>query len=170
VQALPEHGLGIRFAAAVSAGQYGICPNVTIWTSGAGPSIQLFVVRNYIMDDTIGLGGVRTKMAIKLLDCVISPPDNSGITNHVELKISQNQIDIYATDAGVAPSPGTLRRIAVVTVQPIADTRIDLAPGCSLQCRQRRSTIAKTTHVCLGQCGFLTGPFTYRISATMLGR
>ena len=26
------------------------------------------------------------------------------------LKISQNQIDVYATDAGVAPSPANLRR------------------------------------------------------------
>ena len=67
------------------------------------------------MDDTVGIGGVRTKMAVKQLDCVVSPPDNSGITNHVELKISQNQIDIYATDAGVAPSPAKLKRIAVVT-------------------------------------------------------
>jgi hypothetical protein len=50
-----------------------------------------------------------------MLDCVISPPDESGITNQIELKIAQNQIDVYATDAGVAPSPMTLRRIAVVT-------------------------------------------------------
>jgi len=35
--------------------------------------------------------------------------------NHVEIKISQNQIDVYATDAGVAPSPATLRKIAVIT-------------------------------------------------------
>jgi hypothetical protein len=47
------------------------------------------VVRNYVMDDTIGMGGVRTKMAVQQLDCVISPPEDSGIMNHVELKISQ---------------------------------------------------------------------------------
>jgi hypothetical protein len=122
-QALPEHGLGIRFAAAVSAGQYGICPNGNNLDKRRWTVDSAVVVRNYIMDDTIGLGGVRTKMAIKLLDCVISPPDNSGITNHVELKISQNQIDIYATDAGVAPSPGTLRRIAVVTDANLSLTR-----------------------------------------------
>ena len=62
-------------------------------------------------------------MAVKQLDCVIAPPDNSGITNHVELRISQNQIDIYATDAGVAPSPANLRRIAVVTDANLSLTR-----------------------------------------------
>jgi len=67
------------------------------------------------MDDTIGLGGVRTNMALQILDCVIASPNNSGVMNHIELKISQNQIDVYATDAGVAPSPATLRKIAVVT-------------------------------------------------------
>src|SRR5262249_30321858 len=67
------------------------------------------------MDDTNGLGGVRTNMAVQQLDCVISSPDNSGITNHIELQISQNQIEVYATDAGVAPSPSTLRHIPVIT-------------------------------------------------------
>ena len=54
-------------------------------------------------------------MAVKQLICFVSPPDNS-ITNHIELKISQNQIDIYATDAGVArflalSSPSLLFRL-----------------------------------------------------------
>ena len=114
-QALPEHGLGIRFASTVFAGQYGYCQNgnnldKTRWTVDSA-----VVVRNYVMDDTNGLGGVRTKMAVQQLDCVISPPADSGIMNHIELKISQNQIDVYATDAGVAPSPATLRKIAVIT-------------------------------------------------------
>ena len=104
-QALPEHGLGIRFAAAAAAGQYGLCPNGNNLDKRRWTVDSAVVVRNYIMDDTVGIGGVRTKMAVKQLDCVVSPPDNSGITNHVELKISQNQIDVYATDAGVTPSP-----------------------------------------------------------------
>ncbi len=51
---------------------------------------------------------------------VVSSPDNSGITNHVELKISQNQIDVHATDAGVAPSPATL---AVINNANLSFTR-----------------------------------------------
>jgi len=114
-QALPQHGLGVRFANAVAAGQWGLCPNGNNLDKRRWTVDSVVVVRNYVMDDTVGLGGVRTNMAVQLLDCVISPPDDSGIMNHVELKISQNQIDVYATDAGVAPSPATLRKIAVVT-------------------------------------------------------
>ena len=105
------------------AGQYGFCPNGNNLDKRRWTVDSAVVVRNYVMDDTIGAGGVRTKMAVKQLDCVVSPPDNSGITNHVELKISQNQIDIYATDAGVAPSPANLKRIAVVTDANLSLTR-----------------------------------------------
>jgi len=122
-QALPQHGLGIRFAAAVSAGGYGFCPNGNNLDKRRWTVDSAVVVRNYVMDDTVGLGGVRTKMAVKQLDCVVSPPDNSGITNHVELRISQNQIDIYATDAGLAPSPANLKHIAVVTDANLSLTR-----------------------------------------------
>jgi hypothetical protein len=114
-EALPQHGFGIRFASVAGAGQLGQCPNGNNLAKRRWTVDSAVVVRNYVMDDTTGLGGVRTSMAVKTLDCVISPPDGSGIMNHIELKIAQNQIDVYATDAGVAPSPMTLRHIAVVT-------------------------------------------------------
>src|SRR6266550_9187228 len=110
-QALPQHGLGVRFAAAVPAGSWGSCPNGNNLDKRRWTVDSAVIVRNYVMDDTVGLGGVRTNMAVQQLDCVVSPPDNSGITNHIELKISPNQIDVYATDAGVVPSSSTLRRI-----------------------------------------------------------
>jgi hypothetical protein len=123
--ALPEHGFGIRFASPADAGQYGSCQNSNNLNKKRWTVDSAVVVRNYVMDDTFvtGVGGIRTKMAVQQLDCVVAPPDNSGIMNHVELKISQNQIDIYATDAGVAPSPATLRRIAVVTDANLSFTR-----------------------------------------------
>ena len=43
--------------------------------------------------------------------------------NHVELRISQNQIDVYATDAGVAASSATLKHIAVITNANLTLTR-----------------------------------------------
>jgi hypothetical protein len=43
--------------------------------------------------------------------------------NHVELRISQNQIDVYATDAGVAASTKTLRHIAVIKNADLTLTR-----------------------------------------------
>ncbi len=112
-QTLPKHGFGIRLAAMAAPGQYGGCPNAfgtKRWTVDSA-----VIVRNYVMDDSNGLGGVRTKMAVRPLDCVTSSPDNSGIMNHVEIRISQNQIDVFATDAGVAASRTTLKHIAAIT-------------------------------------------------------
>jgi hypothetical protein len=122
-QSVPQHGFGVRFGAAVSPGGRGACQNNNNLDKPRWTVDSAVVVRNYVMDDTVGIGGVRSKMAVKQLDCVISPPDNSGVTNHIELKISQNQIDVYATDAGVAPSSSTLRHIAVVTNANLTLTR-----------------------------------------------
>jgi hypothetical protein len=122
-QALPQQGFGIRFGAAVAPGGWGSCPNGNNLDKRRWTVDSAVVVRNYVMDDTNGLGGVRTNMAVQQLDCVVSPPDNSGIMNHIELKISQSQIDVYATDAGVAPSTATLKHIAVVTNANLSFTR-----------------------------------------------
>jgi hypothetical protein len=119
---LPEHGFGIRFAGTAAPGQYNLCPNGNNLDKRRWTVDSAVVIRNFIMDDSSGVGA-RTKMAVKQLDCVVAPPDKSGITNHVELKISQNQIDIYATDAGVTPSPANLKRIAVVTDANLSLTR-----------------------------------------------
>jgi hypothetical protein len=127
---LPQHGFGIRFGGTADPGQQNLCPNqnnlsVRRWTVDSA-----VVVRNYIMDDTFNSGiipaspsNVQTSMAVRQLDCVIAPADGSGVTNHVEIQVSQNQIDVYATDAGVAPSPSTLRHIAVITNANLSFTR-----------------------------------------------
>jgi hypothetical protein len=79
------------------------------------------VVRNYVMEDVNpGVGanfGTASNPPLKLniLDCVIAPADGSGVMNHVEIRVNQSEIDVYATDAGVAASPATLRKIASFT-------------------------------------------------------
>jgi hypothetical protein len=106
--ALPRHGFGIRFAAQVGPRQYGYCPNAdntTRWTVDSA-----VVVRDYLYDDTNGFG--TRALTMTPLECVTSPPDGSGVMNHVELRVSQNQIDVYATDAGTT---APLKRIAVLT-------------------------------------------------------
>jgi hypothetical protein len=171
-QALPEHGFGLRFGAAAPAGQLGSCPNGNNLDKPRWTMDSAVVVRNYVMDDTVGLGGVRTNMNSTILDCVISSPPNSGITNHVELRVSQNQIDIYATDAGVVPTVANLRRIAVVTNANLSATRgliwlqdvhynADKAEphsadgGCECSQSQR-------THTFVWDNVAFDGPFTYR--------
>ncbi len=106
--ALPQHGFGIRFGAAVGPGQYGYCPNhdnTTRWTVDSA-----VVVRNYVYEDTNGFG-TPTSLTMTPLDCVTSPPDGSGVMNHVEVRVSQDQIDVYATDAGTT---APLKHIAVI--------------------------------------------------------
>jgi hypothetical protein len=107
--ALPQHGFGVRFAAQVGPGQYGFCPNhdnTTRWTVDSA-----VVVRDYVYEDTNGFG-TKSSLTMTPVDCVTSPPDGSGVMNHVELRINQNQIDVYATDAGTT---APLKHIAVIS-------------------------------------------------------
>ena len=163
--ALPEHGFGIRFTSSAAAGEYGSCPNGNNlnrrrWTVGSA-----IVIRNYVMDDT-EFGGTRTSMAVKPLDCVVAPPDNSGTTNHIELKISQNQIDIYATDAGVAPSPSTLKRIGVVSNANLSFTRgliwIQDVHYNADKAETGQGAPSQRQHTFVWDNVAFDGPFTYR--------
>lgn len=120
-QSVPANGFGIRFAANAPINSPGSCPNLNNidklrWTVDSAA-----VVRNYVLDDTF-TGTGHTKMGVKDLDCVIAA-NGPGQMNHVELRISQNQIDVYATDAGVAATTATLKHIAVVTNANLTLTR-----------------------------------------------
>jgi hypothetical protein len=165
-QALPQHGFGIRFSSSVPAGGgYGECPNGRNLDKRRWTVDSAVVVRNYIMDDT-RVGGVRTNMAVKRLDCVIAPLDNSGITNHIELKISQNQIDVYATDAGVAPSPGTLRHIAVISNADLSFTRgliwLEDVHYNADKAEHGLGMLSQRQHTFVWDNVAFDGPFTYR--------
>ena len=97
---IPANAFGIRLAASTVAGQGAQlgsnCPNDSNirWTVDS-----IVAVRNYVIDDTQGFG-TRTSMAVTPLGCVISSSGPNGGLNHVEVQVSQNQIDVYATDAG----------------------------------------------------------------------
>jgi hypothetical protein len=114
--AAPRNGLGLRFAAATTPGQghniASACPDDQFnrWSMDS-----VVVTRNYVFDDQAWTGSIRSQM----LDCVISS-SGPGDMNHVELHIAQNQIDVYATDAGtMAP----LKHIAVVPNANLTFTR-----------------------------------------------
>jgi fibronectin type 3 domain-containing protein len=118
---LPANGLGIRFAANADPGSFGSCPNNNNINQLRWTVSTAVVVRGFVMDDTEGYG-TRTALAVTDLDCATeaSGPDQM---NHVEIRISQNQIDVYATDAGVAATPATLKHIAVITNANLTLTR-----------------------------------------------
>jgi len=118
-QSLPANGLGVRFDGVAPIGQQGTCPNTNNldklrWTVDSAAA-----VRSYVLDDTLGYGPHRENDDSGLRDRVERP----GQMNHVELRISQNQIDVYATDAGVAATSATLKHIAVVTNANLTLTR-----------------------------------------------
>ena len=161
-QALPQHGFGVRFAAAAAAGQRGACPNGRNLNRPRWTVDSAVVVRNYVMEDTVGLGGVRTGLAVKQLDCVISSPDNSEITNHIELKISQNQIDVYATDAGIAPTTATLRHIAVITNANLTLTRGLIWLEDVHYNADKGAPPSQKQHTFVWDNVAFDGPFTYR--------
>lgn len=117
-QALPKDGFGVRFGAGVSAGGVGMCPNGNNLDKPRWTVDSAVVVRGYVMDDTSGFGK-RSNLAVTQLDCVIEP-NGPGQLNHVELRIAQNQIDVYATDAGkTAP----LKHIAAISNANLTLTR-----------------------------------------------
>jgi len=112
-QSIPKNGFGIRFHGRVAAGQWcgNNANNVNRWTVGSA-----VVIRNYLLDDSENGG----QITVTPLDCVTAPPDNSGVRNHIELQVSQNQIDVYATDAGTT---APLKHIAVIRNANLTLTR-----------------------------------------------
>ena len=94
---VPQDGFGVRFAANAPVGQQGACPNGNNLDKPRWTVDSAIVIRNYVTDDTAGYGS-RTSLTATPLDCVISSSGPDGGMNHVELDVSQNQIDVYATD------------------------------------------------------------------------
>jgi hypothetical protein len=153
--ALPQHGFGIRFAAQVGPGQYGYCPNAdntTRWTVDSA-----VVVRNYVYDDTNGFG--TRSLTMTPLDCVTSPPDGSGVMNHVELRIAQNQIDVYATDAGTT---APLKRIAVLSNANLTLTRGLVWLEDAHYNADKGGLPSQRMHTFVWDNVAFDGPFTYR--------
>jgi hypothetical protein len=118
--ALPVNGFGVRLSANCDPGQQCVCPNgnnlnTFRWTVGSA-----VVSRNGTLNDSDGSGGVGP--TVTQMDCVIAS-SGPGNMNHVELRVSQNEIDVYATDAGVVPTKANLRLIAKITNANLTLTR-----------------------------------------------
>jgi hypothetical protein len=153
--ALPQHGFGIRFAAQVGPGQFGFCPNAdntSRWTVDSA-----VVVRDYVFDDTNGFGARSVTMTP--LDCVTSPPDGSGIMNHVELRVSQHQIDVYATDAGTT---APLKHIAVISNANLTLTRGLVWLEDAHYNADKGGSPSQRMHTFVWDNVAFDGPFTYR--------
>jgi hypothetical protein len=105
---VPRHGLGIRFAA-----DRGECP-------GGWRADSVVVVRNYVVEDKGIFDPSTSGTQIRQTGCASLSSGPNGGMNHIELRISQNQIDVYASDAGTRTP---LRRINTITNANLTLTR-----------------------------------------------
>jgi len=115
------------------------------------------VVRDYVYDDTNGFG--TRSLTMTPLDCVTSPPDGSGVMNHVEVRVNQSQIDVYATDAGTT---APLKHIAV-----IGNANLTLSRGLiwledAHYNADKGGSPSQRMHTFVWDNVAFDGPFTYR--------
>lgn len=114
-QAVSKDGFGVRFAAHADPGQFGYCPSfpqTNRWTVDSA-----IVTRNYVSEDTAN--GPQPTLTVTPLECV-TQPTGPGQLNHVELKVNQSQIEVYASDAGTVTP---LKLIARITGLNLGITR-----------------------------------------------
>ena len=161
---LSFHSTVLEFAfphGAVSAGQYGSCPNgnnldkATLDRGICCRRSQLYHGRRIVQWGAVWIGIEPCREAKHSRLCHFTAPENSGIINHIELKVIQNQIEVWATDAGST----VLRKIATVTNANLSFTRgliwlQDVHYNADKAECGPDVPFTKTTHVCLGQCGF----------------
>jgi hypothetical protein len=111
---LPRNGFGVRFAACTN--NLVCSPDGT--SSGSVGVDSAIVVNNYVANDNAASGN----LALNGLDSVSEPAP--GQLNHYEVDVSQNQIDVYGTDAfvpGQARPP--LKHLAVIPNAGLTFTR-----------------------------------------------
>lgn len=166
-QALPQHGFGVRFAAEAVSGAVGLCPNTNNLSSPRWTVDSAVVVRNWVMEDVDYQGFAFGTMSspplhLNIIDCVIAPADNSGIMNHVEIRVSQNQIDVYATDAGVTPTVGNLRLIATIINANLSFSRGLIWLEDVHYNADKGGSPSQKQHTFVWDNVAFDGPFTYR--------
>jgi len=95
---IPQNGFAIRFDASCIGG--GCAPNCPAGNPGDYyvNISDSSVFRNYVKDvwDYPGAGAPHS---IQYDHCIKEPVTGDGKMNHIELRVSQNQIDIYGTNA-----------------------------------------------------------------------
>ena len=147
--ALPRHGFVVRFAGAAEPGDEGTCQNFDNLDRWRWTVDSVAVVRDYVLDDTYVPTGPR-QVQLAWRDCVIAS-SGPGEMNHVELRVSQTRIEVWAADAGVAPTPRNLKLIAELTEVNLPFTRgfialedvhFDADSGPSTRPSQREHTFA----------------------------
>ena len=122
LQSVPKNGFGVRFAAycppnVPGCGVRFVCPDEPA-DVGVVTVDSAVVINNYVSDDSftdVDVGAI----SVTAVDCV-KASSGPGDLNRFQLKVSQNEIDVYGTDAGTT-SP--LKKIAVINNMALTLTR-----------------------------------------------
>ena len=99
LQTVPKDGFGIRFA---GCGQSGAVTGVD----------SAVVINNYVSNDSFAGDFPNGPIQVATNGCV-TQSSGVGNMNHIEVRVSTNEIDVYATNAG--DPGGTLHRISTIT-------------------------------------------------------
>ena len=123
LQEVPKDGFGVRFAAFCPAfgdpgcGIRPACPEYPISVSVISVDSAV-VINNYVSNDSF-TDVTAGPISVKVVGCV-KASSGPGDMNHFELRVSQNEIDVYGVDAGAS---GPLKKIAVITNMALTLTR-----------------------------------------------
>jgi hypothetical protein len=110
---LPQHGFGVRFAGfSDSNGNGNPCPEGSPAYVGVDSAV---IVRNYVPDDSQNGGALK----VRGFDCVKASTGPDEL-NHYEVDVSQDQIDVYGTDAGTT---APLKHLATIDNAALTLTR-----------------------------------------------
>jgi len=159
-ESLPQNGFGIRLDGYVdSSGNPNSCPEGS--SNGYIGVGSALIIRNYVSDDFDNAGHT---ISIIGSDCV-KQPTVAGQMNHYEIKVSQNQIDVYGTDAGVAPTPATLKHLAT-----LPNVNLGLTTGLvwiedvhyNADKAQPNPALSERQHTFIWDNVAFDGPFVYR--------
>lgn len=154
----PQHGFGIRFSLVNGGAPGKDCTNK--WTVDS-----TVIIRNYAIDDEFT---GSPDMATTRIDCVTR--GSFAAMNHVEVRVSQNQLDVFASDAGSL----ALKQIATIPNVNLTLTRglvwlldghYNGNKGCDYWFISSPPCIGEQVHTFAWDNVAFDGPFTYRDNA-----
>jgi hypothetical protein len=122
LQSVPKNGFGVRFAGYCPPNEPGcgvrfICPDEPA-DVGVITVDSAVVINNYVSNDSF-TDVAPGPISVTPVDCV-KASSGPGDMNRFQLQVSQNEIDVYASDAGTT-SP--LKKIAVINNMSLTLTR-----------------------------------------------
>lgn len=158
LRSIPRHGFGIRLGAVTVPGQgHNLGPNCPVDDNWRWTVDSVVVIRDYAMEE-VNLYGTGAGLRLTPKGCVIASNGPNGGLNHVEFRVAQNQIDVYASDAGTTEP---LKQIASITNAGLTFTR-GLIWLNDAHYNANKGAIQQGQHTFAWDNVAFDGPFTYR--------